>query len=82
MLVDDDKEHLKLFTMILEKPGYSLDTYSDPAPLIGLLLDYRMPKLNGLDLLTQISLELKYNADRSQNRVLILNLWQLKLVTD
>ena len=35
LLVDDDIDHLKLFTMILENRGYSLDTYSDPAaPLI------------------------------------------------
>ena len=58
LLVDDDIDHLKLFTMILENRGYSLDTYSDSAPLIEiqtllldlLLLDYRMPKLNGLEL--------------------------------
>jgi CheY-like chemotaxis protein len=59
LLVDDDKAHLKLFTLILEKRGYSLDTYSDPAAALLkfkphyydlLLLDYRMPKLNGLEL--------------------------------
>ena len=59
MLVDDDIDHLKLFTMILENRGYSLDTYSDPAAALLkfkpyycdlLLLDYRMPKLNGLEL--------------------------------
>ena len=59
LLVDDDLDHLKLFTMILENRGYSLDTYSDPAAALLkfkpyyydlLLLDYRMPKLNGLEL--------------------------------
>ena len=59
LLVDDDIDHLKLFTMILENRGYSLDTYSDPAAALLkfkpyyydlLLLDYRMPKLNGLEL--------------------------------
>jgi CheY-like chemotaxis protein len=59
LLVGDDIDHLKLFTMILENRGYSLDTYSDPAAALLkfkpdyydlLLLDYRMPKLNGLEL--------------------------------
>jgi len=59
LLVDDDKEHLKLFTLIIENRGYSLDTYSDPAAALLkfkpnyydlLLLDYRMPNLNGLEL--------------------------------
>jgi DNA-binding response OmpR family regulator len=45
--------------MILENRGYSLDTYSDPAAALLkfkpnyydlLLLDYRMPDLNGLEL--------------------------------
>ena len=63
MLVDDDKDHIKLFTMILENRGYSLDTYSDPAAALLkfkpnyydlLLLDYRMPNLNGLELFARI----------------------------
>ena len=63
LLVDDDEDHLKLFTMILENRGYSLDTYSDPAVALLkfkpnyydlLLLDYRMPKLNGLELYAQM----------------------------
>jgi DNA-binding response OmpR family regulator len=50
--------------MILENRGYSLDTFSDPAAALLkfkpnyydlLLLDYRMPKLNGLDLYAQIT---------------------------
>jgi CheY-like chemotaxis protein len=63
LLVDDDKDHLKLFTKILENRGYSLDTYSDPAAALLkfkpnyydlLLLDYRMPKLDGLELYARI----------------------------
>ena len=63
LLVDDDKDHIKLFTMILENRGYSLDTYSDPAATLLkfkpnyydlLLLDYRMPNLNGLELFARI----------------------------
>ena len=49
--------------MILENRGYSLDTFSDPAAALLkfkpnyydlLVLDYRMPKLNGLELYAQI----------------------------
>ncbi len=63
LLVDDDKDHVKLFTMILENRGYSLDTYSDPAAALLkfkpnyydlLLLDYRMPNLNGLELFARL----------------------------
>ncbi|MGA8563596.1 MAG: response regulator, partial [Nitrososphaeraceae archaeon] len=54
----------KLFTMILENRGYSLDTFSNPAAALLkfkpnyydlLVLDYRMPKLNGLELYAQIT---------------------------
>ena len=64
LLVDDDIDHLKLFTMILENKGYSLDTFSNPAAALLkfkpnyydlLVLDYRMPKLNGLELYAQIT---------------------------
>ena len=49
--------------MILENRGYSLDTFSDPAAALlkfkpncyELVLDYRMPKLNGLELYSQIT---------------------------
>ncbi|MEP6576438.1 MAG: response regulator [Nitrososphaerota archaeon] len=56
LLVDDDKDHLKLFTMILENKGYSVDKYTDSVVALSkfkcnyyeiLLLDYRMPNLNG-----------------------------------
>jgi CheY-like chemotaxis protein len=49
--------------MILENRGYSLDTYGDPAAALLkfkpnyydlLLLDYRMPKLNGIELYARI----------------------------
>ena len=30
LLVDDDKDHLELFTMILENEGYSVVAYADP----------------------------------------------------
>lgn len=59
MLVDDNNDHLKLFTMILEEKGFSVDTFSDSAAALLkfrpnyydlVILDYRMPKLNGLEL--------------------------------
>jgi DNA-binding response OmpR family regulator len=50
--------------MILENSGFTLDAYSDSVAALSkfkphyydlLLLDYRMPKLNGLELYTRIS---------------------------
>ena len=63
LLVDDDKDHLRLFTMILEDGGYSVDAYTDPvAALLKFrpnyydmaVLDYIMPDLNGLELYRRI----------------------------
>lgn len=63
LLVDDDKDHLKLFTMILEEQGHSVDTYTDSVVALSRfkpnyynlsVLDYRMPELNGLDLYARI----------------------------
>ena len=30
LLVDDDKDHLTLFKLVLEDGGYSVDAYNDP----------------------------------------------------
>ena len=63
LLVDDDKDHLMLFTMVLEDGGYSVDAYTDPvAALLKFrpnyydmaVLDYIMPDLNGLELYRRI----------------------------
>jgi CheY-like chemotaxis protein len=63
LLVDDDRDHLELFTMILENRGFTLDAYSDSIAALSkfkpyyydlLLLDHRMPNLNGLELYTRI----------------------------
>jgi len=63
LLVEDDKDHLSLFTMILERGGYSVDGFTDPAAALSkfkpnsydlLVLDYRMPKLNGFELYKRI----------------------------
>ena len=63
LLVDDDKDHLKLFTMILEGEGYSVEAYADPVTALQnfrpnyydlALLDYLMPHLTGLELYRRI----------------------------
>ena len=63
LLVDDDKDHLKLFTIVLEEQGHSVDAYHDPDTALSkfkpnyydlALLDYRMPDLNGLELYGKI----------------------------
>jgi two-component system, OmpR family, response regulator ChvI len=63
LLVDDDKDHLKLFTLILENQGFTLDTYSDPSAALSqfkpnyydlAVIDYRMPNLNGIELYERI----------------------------
>ncbi len=57
--VDDDIDHLKLFTIILDNKGYSVDAYTDSVTALSkfkrnyydiILLDYRMPNPNGLEL--------------------------------
>ena len=63
LLVEDDKDHLKLFTMILKDGGYSVDAYTDPDKALSefrpnyydiAVLDYLMPHLNGLELYRRI----------------------------
>ena len=63
LLVDDDKDHLKLFTIILEEQGHSVEVYADPVTALLkfrsnyydlAVLDYLMPHLNGLDLYRRI----------------------------
>jgi two-component system copper resistance phosphate regulon response regulator CusR len=63
LVVDDEKDHLKLFTLVLENGGYSVDAYTDPITALLkfrpnyydlALLDYLMPHLNGLELYRRI----------------------------
>jgi DNA-binding response OmpR family regulator len=63
LVVDDEKDHLKLFTLVLENGGYSVDAYTDPVTALLkfrpnyydlALLDYLMPNLNGLELYRRI----------------------------
>jgi two-component system OmpR family response regulator len=63
LVVDDDKDHLNLFKMILELEGYSVDVHTDPVTALLkfkpdyydlAMLDYLMPHLNGLELYRRI----------------------------
>ena len=59
LLVDDDEDNLKIFTIILENQGFIVKGYSDPDLALTnfkpgqfdlIMLDYRMPKINGIEL--------------------------------
>jgi len=63
LLVDDDEDNLKIFTIILENQGFSVDAYSDPVTALSefkpsqydlIILDYRMPEMNGIELYKKI----------------------------
>jgi two-component system, OmpR family, response regulator ChvI len=63
LLVEDDGDNLKLFTLILENDGFDVDAYIDPDNAWSefrpncydmLIVDYRMPHLNGLELYKSI----------------------------
>ncbi len=62
-LVDDDRNIITSVSLMLEAEGYSVDTYSDgEQALTGinrnlpdlLLLDIKMPRMDGIELLTKI----------------------------
>ena len=61
--MDDDEDHLRLFTLVLEDGGYSVDAYTDPVKALLkfrpnyydlAVLDNLMPDLNGLELYRRI----------------------------
>jgi CheY-like chemotaxis protein len=85
LLVEDDKDHLSLFKMVLNEGGYSVDAFSDPAEALSkfkpnsydlLVLDYRMPKLNGLELYKQISVW------EQETKALLLTATHEKIIED
>ncbi|MGA9910566.1 MAG: hypothetical protein WBP84_10195 [Nitrososphaeraceae archaeon] len=43
LLVDDDKEHLKLFTIVLEEQGHSVEVYADPITALLRFSGTRLP---------------------------------------
>jgi DNA-binding response OmpR family regulator len=59
LVVDDDEDNLKLFTIVLEYAGFKVVSYSDPLDALKefkpsyydlAILDYLMPNLNGFEL--------------------------------
>ena len=61
--MDDDKDHLMLFKLVLEDGGYSVDAYTDPDKALSkfrpnyydlAVLDYLIPHLNGIELYRRI----------------------------
>ena len=59
LVVDDDEDNLKLFTIVLEYAGLKVVSYSDPLEAFKkfkpsyydlVILDYIMPNLNGFEL--------------------------------
>jgi CheY-like chemotaxis protein len=63
MVVDDDEDNLELFSAILESQGFAVDSYSDSVTALRkfrrdyydlLILDYRMPTLNGIELFEEM----------------------------
>ncbi len=63
IIVDDDLQVLRSLCFLLETEGYFVKTYSSSQALLEetelpekacLVIDYRMPEMNGLDLLTRV----------------------------
>jgi CheY-like chemotaxis protein len=59
LVVDDDEDNLKLFTIVLEYAGFRVMSYIDPLEALNefkpgyydlAILDYLMPNLNGVEL--------------------------------
>jgi CheY-like chemotaxis protein len=63
LIVDDEKDNVYLFALILEDNGYLVDTYTNSIRALAefkakyydmIILDYRMDSLNGLELYQKI----------------------------
>jgi two-component system, OmpR family, response regulator ChvI len=72
LLVDDEHDNNSIFTIGLQDAGFEVDTYNDPELALSsfkpdyydlLILDIRMPKMNGYELyenITKIEVKLRY----------------------
>ena len=65
LIVDDEGDVNLLFKMVLEDNGYKVDTFNDPLAALQnftagsydlLLLDIKMPKMNGFELYQKIKI--------------------------
>jgi DNA-binding response OmpR family regulator len=65
LIVDDEGDVNLLFKMVLEDNGYKVDTFNDPLAALQnftagsydlLLLDIKMPKMNGFELFQKIKM--------------------------
>jgi len=63
LVVDDDSDITTFFKLALVDAGFNVDVYSDPLQVISefkpnyydlLLIDIRMPRLNGFELLKKL----------------------------
>jgi|SRR6476620_3140312 len=75
LIVDDERDIVHLFALILKENGYLVDTYTDPIRALEefkvnyydmIILDYRMEGLNGLELYQKIRA-----ADKSVKAMLL-----------
>jgi DNA-binding response OmpR family regulator len=84
MIVEDEIDHLELFSTILENEGMTVDSYSDPHTALSnfkagyydlIIMDYLLPNFNGVQLYNKLK-----SIDNSV-RVVILTASQERIET-
>jgi two-component system, OmpR family, alkaline phosphatase synthesis response regulator PhoP len=64
LIVDDEEDNLNVFTFMLEKEGFLVDSYTEPHAALShfkpnlydlLIVDYLMPTLNGVELCEKLT---------------------------
>ena len=83
LIVDDEPDIARLFKLSLERSGFEVDVYHDPITALSnyrlgvydlLLLDVKMPKMNGLELYQKISE--KYKEENKVVKVCFLTAFE------